>query len=723
MPNNLLTTIAPKIQSRFAYLIISLCFWFALFQDKFSGLLTARTYTGWDTHSYGFVYFLYFSDALKSGSIPLWNPFVQSGNFFPNFFNVGLFYPFELLFIFLGWLIGPLLSYELMVQVVIVIGGLGTFFLFSHWKTKEYLAFIGALLYAIIILSPLVGQVWYTVSFSSLPWLLLTCSYLAQSKNTVRPLIWMGWAMLYLFFMVGGYFWLNLMNLLLAFCFSSLLLWSRDQGQARLSQIRVFFRTLLLKPPILFLIFVATVYACVVLPCLINIQFNYSQFFGDFVSPDGRLRGLKVYGAAGYGGALETLIGNIDPLISQNQPWWKEGAFNYGAGWTLWIALLVALSLQWTRRQIFWLIAMTLLIVYSAGSETLLGSIVMRIPIVNGNRYWLGVGTSYASVFLLFLVINKLELIAQGFADHRILLKRIGLVFVAVCSFLFLLYAPKVEYAIVCISCICLAIFCLYRLKPEGKIALLGIAFLSAFYVLYIPYRAYSNPVLLPTYLEVIANRKQEANTTENHRKLDPGSEYNYYDTEWLYQKIPFAHGYNHLGNPRYWYVKNNPILDKIVVVTQAARADGGIQRSKLKTDNEYAQQLGGDVLSQPGIPAIEAGRFVPIKSSSGFTYELFNLRVNPNSVSFEVLVNDPAHIILNMLYAPGWRLLVNGVAQKPYQANYLFQGFDVSAAGKYQFQFTYRPYAQILLLGVPYIVLLVLMLGLALKRPFNRKS
>jgi len=46
-----------------------------------------------------------------------------------------------------------------------------------------------------------------------------------------------------------------------------------------------------------------------------------------------------------------------------------------------------------------------------------------------------------------------------------------------------------------------------------------------------------------------------------------------------------------------------------------------------------------------------------------------------------------------------------------------------VSAAGKYQFQFTYRPYAQILLLGVPYIVLLVLMLGLALKRPFNRKS
>lgn len=715
MPNNTLTTIAFKIKSRFTYGLICLCFWFALFQDKFLNLLSKQTYTGWDTHSYGFVYFLYFSDALKSGSIPLWNPFIQSGNFFPNFFNVGLFYPFELCFVFLGWLIGPLLSYELMIQTVILIGGLGAYFLFCYWKSQEFLAFIGALLYAIIILSPLVGQIWYTVSFSSLPWLLLTCSYLLRTKNSVPPLVWMGWAMLYLFFMVGGYFWLNLMNLLIAFCFSSLLLWSRHKDQLRLDQPRVIFKTLLLNPTILFLIFIAAIYACIVLPCLLNIQFNYSQFFGDFVSPDGRLRGLRVYGAAGYGGALETLIGNIDPLISQNQPWWKEGAFNYGAGWALWIVLLVALSLQWTRRQIFWLIAMILLIVYSAGSETVLGSIVMRIPIVNGNRYWLGVGTSYASVFLLFIVMSKLELIAQGFADRRIMLKRIGLVFVAACSFLFLLYAPKVGYVIVSISCMCLAVFCIYRLKPVGKAALLGITCLSAFYVLYIPYRSYSNPPLLSSYLEVIANRKQETSATQNHRKLDSGSEFNYYDTEWLYQKNPFAHGYNHLGNPRYWYVKNNPILDKIVVVTQSARADTRTQRANFKTDNEYAEQLAREVLSQPTVPTIEKDRFTPIGQSSHFTYEISKLAVNPNSVTFEVQVNEPAHVILNMLYAPGWQLKVNGVTQKPYQANYLFQGFDVQTAGKYEFQFAYRPYIQMLLLSIPYLVLLVLMLGAVL--------
>ena len=88
---------------------------------------------------------------------------------------------------------------------------------------------------------------------------------------------------------------------------------------------------------------------------------------------------------------------------------------------------------------------------------------------------------------------------------------------------------------------------------------------------------------------------------------------------------------------------------------------------------------------------------------------------VSPNSVIFEVQVNEPAHVILNMLYAPGWQLTVNGVTQKSYQANYLFQGFDVQTAGKYEFQFAYRPYFQMLLLSIPYLVLLVLMLGVVL--------
>lgn len=709
-----------KNKTGLLYLLISLSFWFANFQDKFFSVISTRTYSGWDTHSYGFINFLYFSDALKGGSVPFWNPLIQSGVFFPNFINVGLFYPFELFFVFLGWFINPLLSYELMLQINIFIGAVGAYLLVRHWGIKGYIAYIGAILYVIIILLPMVGQNGYTFSFSSLPWLILACSVLCNQQNTVAKYVWVFWGLCYLFLMVGGYFWLNLVNLLLGFIFIFFKQWNHQvvPGKSYSSLLNYFSR-----PPILFLLFVGTLYACIALPTILNIHFNYSPFFGDFVSPDGRLRGLKTYGALGYGGALQTLIGNIDPLISKNQPWWNEGVFNYGAGWALWIILVVGLSSKWNRRQLFWLVGGLLAIIYSAGSHTLFGSLVMQIPIVNANRYWLGVGTSYASVFVLFIALEKLNQIAKGEISQKILLIRAILICIILDTFLLYIYAPFIEYVLVGLSCLFLMIFCQYRLKRLGKIALLLIVALNAFYLLYIPYRPYSNPPLASSYLDQIANRKQDIVVTENYRKMDSGSEFNYYDTEWLYRKIPFAHGYNHLGNPLYWYVKNSPILNKIVVVTQSARIDPGINRSKLKTDNEFAEKVGRDVLSDPTSPIIEASRYAPIEHSKQFSYEISNLAINPNSVTFELKVNGPAHVILNMLYAPGWNLTVNGEAKKAYQANYIFQGFDVTAPGIYFLKYTYRPYASMFLLSTPYIVSILLLLAFIVSGFLKSKS
>lgn len=694
--------------------------WFVNFQDKFFGVFSTRTYSGWDTHSYGFINFLYFSDALKGGSVPLWNPFIQSGAFFPNFINVGLFYPIELFFVFLSWFINPLLSYELMLQINIFIGAIGAYLLVRNWSIKDYIAFIGAILYAVIILLPMVGQNGYTFSFSSLPWLILACSILCNQQNTTPKNVWICWGLCYLFLMVGGYFWLNLMNLLLAFIFVFFRQWNHQvvPGKSYSSLLKYFSRA-----PILFLLFVGMLYACIVLPSILNIHFNYSPFFGDFVSPDGRLRGLKTYGSLGYGGALQVLIGNIDPLISKNQPWWNDGVFNYGAGWSLWIILMVSLLSKWSKRQLFWLVGALLAIIYSAGSHTLFGSLVMQIPIVNANRYWLGVGTSYASVFLLFIALEKLNQISQGTQSQKTLLIRVIITCVMVNVFLLFIYAPLIEYILVGASCLFLIIFYQYRLKRLGKIALLLIAALNAFYVLYIPYRPYSNPPLAISYLDQITNRKQDIVVNENYRKMDSSSEFNYYDTEWLYQKIPFTHGYNHLGNPLYWYVKNSPILNKIVLVTQSARVDPGIYRSKLKTDNEFAELVGRDVLSDPTSPIIEASRYAPIENSKQFSYEISNLAINPNSVTFELKVNGPAHIILNMLYAPGWNLAVNGEAKKAYQANYIFQGIDVSAPGIYFLKYTYRPYASMLLLSIPYLVAIMLLLAFMGSALLNSKS
>jgi hypothetical protein len=704
IPPNSLST---KNKGKATYILLALCVWLVAFQDKFTSLFSTQTFTGWDTHSYGFVYFLYFSDALKNGFIPLWNPFIQSGNFFPNFFNAGLFYPFELFFVILGWVIGPLLSFELMIQASIIIGAVGTYWLLSHWKINSFLALIGSFFYALIVLAPVVGQIWYTISFASLPWLIYACAYLSDKKVSSLTTSWLLFGLLYVFFISGGYLWLNLMNLLLALSFIAakhIFVASplNTSGQPSLKWV--------FGVPIQLLIYIAGIYACIVLPCFLHLQFNYSEFLGDFASPDGRLRGLKLLGqTAGHGGALETIISNIDPLINLNQPWAKEGVFTYGGGWALWILFLISLITKWSKRQVFWLILLGLAITYSAGSDTFLGSILMQIPIVNGNRYWLGVGTSYASIFLLFIAFDKLNLLSENELNKKTLLIRLGIIVILGITFLLYIYAPPIEYWMLIFSSLFLGLYVLSGSRLIGHWALLGLAAISLSYILITPYRAYSNPALEKEYLERITNRQQSITVTQNRRKLATGTELNYYDTDWIYQKIPFAHGYNHLGNPQYWYVKNNPFLEKMVVVTQLARPALEINRRNLKSDNQYAENIAADVLSNPLIPTIEKNQYKSIEASSQFSSKISDLEVNPNNVRFNIDITTPAHLILNMLYAPGWSILVNGVEHQPYRANHLFQGIDLNTAGQYQIDFRYRPYLTIVLLSVPYVLLLLL--------------
>ena len=696
-----------KNKDKATYILLALCVWLAAFQDKFTSLFSTQTFTGWDTHSYGFVYFLYFSDALKSGFIPLWNPLIQSGNFFPNFFNAGLFYPFELFFVILGWAIGPLLSFELMIQVSIIIGAVGTYWLLSHWKINSFLALIGSFFYALIVLAPVVGQIWYTISFASLPWLIYACAYLSDKKVGSLTTPWLLFGLLYVFFISGGYLWLNLMNLLLAFSFVAtkhIFAASPSKTSERHSLKWVF------GAPLQLLIYIAGIYACIVLPCFLHLQFNYSEFLGDFASPDGRLRGLKLLGqTAGHGGALETIIGNIDPLINLNQPWAKEGVFTYGGGWTLWILFVISLITKWSKRQVFWLILLGLGITYSAGSDTFLGSILMQIPIVNGNRYWLGVGTSYASIFLLFVAFDKLNLLSENELNKKTLLIRLGIVVILGITFLLYIYAPPIEYWVLIFSGLFLGLYVLSNSRLVSHWALLSLVVMSLSYILITPYRAYSNPALEKEYLERITNRKQDVTVRQNHRQLATGTELNYYDTDWIYQKIPFAHGYNHLGNPQYWYVKNSPFLENMVVATQLARPALEINRHKLKSDNEYAEKIAADVLSDPLVPTIQPSDYKAIKASDQFASVISNLEVNPNNVQFTIDINAPAHIILNMLYAPGWSVTINGKIQTSYIANHLYQGIDLDDPGKYQVEFHYRPYLSIALLSAPYVLLVLL--------------
>ena len=126
-------------KDKFWIVVVVVSTWTILFIKQLIG----RSYTAWDSHDLGFVNFLYFSDSLRDGYIPLWNHFIQAGTFFPSLFNVGLFMPFQTIFVFLSWVISPIYAYELMIQSIAFIGGLGAYLLFLSNTNDRMVSLFG----------------------------------------------------------------------------------------------------------------------------------------------------------------------------------------------------------------------------------------------------------------------------------------------------------------------------------------------------------------------------------------------------------------------------------------------------------------------------------------------------------------------------------------------------------------------------------------------------
>lgn len=162
--------------------------WLACFIKPIIG----RTYTSWDTHDLAFVNFLYFSDALKEGYILLWNHFIQSVTFFPHFFNIGIYSPFQLIFVVLSWFISPVYTYELMLQASAIVGGIGAYLLIRISTQDRMIALFGATAFSAVVLVTVVGQIMFLFSLSSFPWILLGCMKIMQSTNKgwLRYVLW-----------------------------------------------------------------------------------------------------------------------------------------------------------------------------------------------------------------------------------------------------------------------------------------------------------------------------------------------------------------------------------------------------------------------------------------------------------------------------------------------------------------------------------------------------
>lgn len=690
------------------FLIIVILTWLLNFIKPVIG----KTFTFWDTHDIGFVNFLYFSDSLRSGFFPLWNHFIQSGTFFPNFNNIGLFSPLQLFFVALSWVISPLYAYELMIQAVVLIGGIGAYLLCRSYTSDRLIALFGATAFAVVLV-PIVGQIGVLISLSSFPWLIFACIKIMENRGGGVPRYIMLGALGALY-IVSGYLWMNLINLIIAVIFSlgaGIKKYMNAAGQER--------KTVALNGVNLLWFFgtITLLYGGLEFPGYLSMNFNYGLFNGDYQSQEPRLRSLSL-GAQGqffsYDSIYKALVASIDPRIIINDDSWADSAkWSFGAGWIVWIIFLVTPRKKSSGQQAFWLMFMIVALMFSAGNSNFVGDLVKNIPIINANRWWY-VGMFYVAIGLIFLAVIKMELLKAIPKSPKMQTFRVLLVgFLSLCLLAYF-RSPVFEFALVAVSFI--LVWWLGREKDQVKwakllTALIGVNVLA---IALMPYTGISWPVRYASvseyggYGQKIISREKQVTIERNFRRLGEGHDYVYSDQLWYLKKIPFSHGYNNLGNPYYWYVKNEPYLEHLVYVTQDVRREKTLKRKDFTSDNAFAEAMMGDALVNMGRPTIDTAHFHDLLQRPGFKWQLNTLDVEPNTASMRVTTDAPAYLIFNNVDHPGWDVYVNGQKADLIRTNRIFQGVFLERAGSYDVVFKFRPVLTIALILLPYIVLFV---------------
>lgn len=124
---------------------------------------------------------------------------------------------------------------------------------------------------------------------------------------------------------------------------------------------------------------------------------------------------------------------------------------------------------------------------------------------------------------------------------------------------------------------------------------------------------------------------------------------------------------------PRAWLVRKVHVLDPVTMLSRMR--EGGFEPGK-EVFLEEEPPKGWSSYAQDG--EVKEGSVQVISESN-------------NRVELRVKTHAPSFLVLSDTYYPGWKVFVNGEAQRLYRADYTFRGVALSA-GEHRVVFLYRP-------------------------------
>jgi hypothetical protein len=110
----------------------------------------------------------------------------------------------------------------------------------------------------------------------------------------------------------------------------------------------------------------------------------------------------------------------------------------------------------------------------------------------------------------------------------------------------------------------------------------------------------------------------------------------------------------------------------------------------------------------------------VEIKSDKNFSGQVEQVSYQPNRVSVKTRQNGEGFLVLLDSWFPGWKVEVDGVPERIYQANHFYRGVKLKS-GTHQIEFSYEPVGLrmgVIISGVALTLLLILFF-----KPFRRTS
>jgi len=625
--------------------------------------LRGARFTGWDARDLALANFTYFSDCLKSGIIPLWNPFVLGGDYFFNLNNAFLFNPLTAPFEMLAWLINPALVFEWFIFFGCLLAAAGTYRAALLARCRPWIAAWSGCAYALLLCVPILGQPSFLYSLAAYPWLFWTILSTREETSGFRLFTRFLWAGL---IMANGYPWLNLCGV-----FGGALYYASHARRLRPdSRLTEQARVVLIAGTAM-----AATWVVLLLPGWLNLRGNYAMLADSFASMEPRLRSLAVRPEPGI---LSVITGMDGAMVRRELARFclaladpQGGPVKYilwsdGVGITLFSLLAFgALREKWLSRHWFFLAVMAASVIYSSG---LAWPYVSRIPILSANR-WIRLGIYFAAASAIAIAAQDL---ARRPEKSSLKAWKCAAVAAVIVGFGAVLISQERWTSLFAYAAsLCAAALALFpgfgpRAARLGLLLSLSLIVARAWIV----HGATPSNNLANAVSPMFKARVTAPVYDGTKRKTGASEIYEYDDLSWVVRKEPISHGYDNQSDPLYWFVKNKPFMREIAFLTNRVR-NAAAQTLPLSEPQarQYMSLIAPDgrpaLVEEPGLADLPASGKNAINS----------VHMSPNSITLNCALREPAYLILNEHRHDGWLAYANGGLRPIFKANRIFQG------------------------------------------------